>query len=736
MPPTPLQSELLNLSGELLNDGVSLRFRMMGYSMYPTFKPGTIGVVEKCDQQLLKRGDIVVFRSSAQLIAHRLIRINHKKETTYFTARGDKNRFIDKPFTDIDLIGKIVSYNQKDKEISLKSWSFQLKTFLILAFHPLLLPLFNIMFRVSNAANRLTESARTFRSNLKLIKRGSEGLIRLNIVFAVLQGFLPFAVIVCLKWLIDSLSDIGSADDGNRTMVFVVILSATALVFLLNALVSVVRNVYIERLSFSVSMHIYSLLHGKHANLEMRYYEDSSEQDRIHRAVQEAGFRPVKILNDLLQIIRSAIAGAVIIGLFISIKWYLVLILIPALVPGILVRLKHSARLYRYKKEHSTREREAYYFNRVLTALPFAKELKLFAYSQFFQHRFRETHSQLFDAKDKLNRTIMRYDIAAQTLAVITVFGLFGFIVLLALQGKSSLGTVAMAFLVFQRGYSVLGDFSRSATQLAEDNIFMNDFTDFVNLPTLSSTAIDSSFPPTLQKGITIENVSFRYKPDHKNALNGVNIHIPAGKTVAFVGKNGSGKTTMIKLICGFYSPNSGTITYDGIDSTQINPADIRQNITAVFQDFALYNLSATENIALGDIHRPIDLERVREAARSAGIDSIIEQLPNGYNSLLGTQFAGGKELSIGQWQKFAIARAFYRDSPILIFDEPSSALDAESEQQVLQRLKTLSQSKTVIIISHRLSTIQWADLIYVFDEGKIIHSGTYQQIAELGILQ
>ncbi|MDX9846045.1 MAG: signal peptidase I [Tenuifilaceae bacterium] len=735
MPPTPLQSELLNLSGELLNDGVSLRFRMDGYSMYPTFKPGTVGVVEKCDPQSLKRGDIVVFRSNAQLIAHRLIRISQKEDKTYFIARGDRNRFYDKPCSEADLIGKIVSFSKKGKTISLSSWAFRLKSFLIMALHPMLQPLFSLALRIRIILRRVTESARSFSSNLKLIRKGSEGLMRLNIVIAVLQGILPFAVIVCLKWLIDSLSIIGSPDEG-RTTAFAFILSVTALVFLLNTLVSVVRTVYFERLSFSVSMHIYSLLHGKHANLDMRYYEDSAEQDKIHRAVQEAGFRPVKILNDLLQIIRSAIAGAVIIGLFISIKWYLVLILIPALVPGILVRLKHSARLYRYKKENSTREREAYYFNRVLTALPFAKELKLFAYSQFFQHRFRATHSQLFDAKDKLNRTIMRYDIAAQTLAVITVFGLLGFIVLLALQGKSTLGTVAMAFLVFQRGYSVLGDFSRSATQLAEDNIFMNDFTGFVNLPTLSSTTIDSSFPPTLQKGITIENVTFRYKPDHRYALNGINIQIPAGKTVAFVGKNGSGKTTMIKLICGFYNPSSGSITFDDIDSRQINPADIRQNITAVFQDFALYNLSATENIALGDIHRPIDLERVREAARSAGIDSIIEQLPNGYNSLLGTQFAGGKELSIGQWQRFAIARAFYRDSPILIFDEPSSALDAESEQQVLQRLKALSHSKTVIIISHRLSTIQWADLIYVFDEGKIIHSGTYQQIAELGILQ
>lgn len=735
MPPTSLQSELLNLSGELLNDGVSLRFRMDGYSMYPTFKPGTVGVVEKCDPQSLKRGDIVVFRSNAQLIAHRLIRISQKEDKTYFIARGDRNRFYDKPCSEADLIGKIVSFSKKGKTISLNSWAFRLKSFLIMAFHPMLQPLFSLSLRFSSIFRRVTESDRSFSSNLKLIRKGSEGLLRLNIVIAVLQGILPFAVIVCLKWLIDSLSNIGSPAEG-RTTAFAIILSVTALVFLLNALVSVVRTVYFERLSFSVSMHIYSLLHGKHANLDMRYYEDSAEQDKIHRAVQEAGFRPVKILNDLLQIIRSAIAGAVIIGLFISIKWYLVLILIPALVPGILVRLKHSARLYRYKKEHSTREREAYYFNRVLTALPFAKELKLFAYSQFFQHRFRATHSQLFDAKDKLNRTIMRYDIAAQTLAVITVFGLLGFIVLLALQGKSTLGTVAMAFLVFQRGYSVLGDFSRSATQLAEDNIFMNDFIDFVNLPTSSASKSGANFPSPLQKGITIENVTFRYKPDHRNALNGINIHIPAGKTVAFVGKNGSGKTTMIKLICGFYSPSSGTITFDDIGSTQINPADIRQNITAVFQDFALYNLSATENIALGDIHQPIDLERVREAARSAGIDSIIEQLPNGYNSLLGTQFAGGKELSIGQWQKFAIARAFYRDSPILIFDEPSSALDAESEQQVLQRLKALSHSKTVIIISHRLTTIQWADLIYVFDEGKIIHSGTYPQIAELGILQ
>ncbi|MHB9142152.1 MAG: ATP-binding cassette domain-containing protein, partial [Paludibacter sp.] len=254
----------------------------------------------------------------------------------------------------------------------------------------------------------------------------------------------------------------------------------------------------------------------------------------------------------------------------------------------------------------------------------------------------------------------------------------------------------------------------------------------FLNMPTKSNAQKNVQSHFSLKKEIKIENVSFRYESSKREALKSVNINIPAGKTVAFVGANGSGKTTLIKLLCGFYQPDSGKILFDGIDATQIGQTTVCENITAVFQDFALYNIFALENIGLGNIQTPIDLEKVKKAAKAAGIEEIIEHLPNGYNTLLGNLFNGGEELSIGQWQKMAIARAFYRDSPLILMDEPSSALDAASELQIINSLKKLSRNKTAVIISHRLTTVQWADLIYVFDEGEVLESGNHQELLAL----
>jgi ATP-binding cassette subfamily B protein len=278
----------------------------------------------------------------------------------------------------------------------------------------------------------------------------------------------------------------------------------------------------------------------------------------------------------------------------------------------------------------------------------------------------------------------------------------------------------------------VLNEFFRSITQILEDNIFLNDFIAFLNLPSKTDQKPIYSSPFSLTKEIRFENVSFHYETSKRDALSAVNIVIPAGKTVAFVGANGSGKTTLIKLLCGFYQPSAGNILIDGVDASYIGQAVIRENITAVFQDFALYNVSAASNIGLGDVSSDFDMERARKAARAAGIEEVLDKLPNGFHSLLGNLFVGGEELSIGQWQKMAVARAFYRNSPLLLMDEPSSALDANSELQIIDSLKELSKNKTAVIISHRLSTVQWADIIYLFHEGQVIESGSHNELLAL----
>jgi ATP-binding cassette subfamily B protein len=424
-------------------------------------------------------------------------------------------------------------------------------------------------------------------------------------------------------------------------------------------------------------------------------------------------------------------AALFMIGLFVSIKWYLVALMLIAIIPSVVIRLQFSRKWYKLKESQNTKEREMYYFNRVLTGFPFAKEMKLFGFFDFFLHRFSSAQNTLFNQKITLRKSEIRLSVFAEFFAIILIFISLGYVSFLKINGEISIGTVVLFFFAFQRGYSVMNELFRSLTQIIEDNTFLNDFIAFLNMPTKSNVKVEKQPSFSLQKEIKIENVSFSYESSKREALKAINITIPAGKTVAFVGANGSGKTTMIKLLCGFYQPDSGRILFDGVDATQIGQPAICENTTAVFQDFALYNVSAIENVQLGNIQAKMDIERAKKAFQAAGIAEVIDRLPNGYDTLLGNLFLGGEELSIGQWQKMAIARAFYRDAPLLLMDEPSSALDADSELQIIKSLKKLSKHKTAVIISHRLTTVQWADVIYLFDEGEIVESGSHTGLME-----
>ena len=726
-----ITNQLVEMAESLLDENRTLSFRMQGNSMFPTMKEGDLGYVEKCTPDELKIGDVVVFKANEKLVAHRLTSMFYQNGVRVFETKGDKNSFHDAPFTSEELVGKITSIQRKNRLRRLDSPLMRFQRFTSSYLSILLIPAFDLYIRLKSRFTRLNSGFRSLKNNLSVVSENSGKILFKNAILAVLQGIIPFVIIVCIKLLIDQLTK-PITPNSNQQLIFIFFLVLTALVFLASAILSEINSYFSEKLSQSVSKHIYDKLHSKHVLLDLSNYENPDKQDKIHRAVQEASYRPLKIMNELLLGIKSVASALFLVGLFVSIRWYLVLVLLVAIIPGIIIRLKFSQKLYKLKEIQSTKEREMYYYNRILTGFPFAKELKLFGFAGFFKKRFTDVQNTLFDQKIELRKSELRLSIFAQVFAILLIFISLGFVSMLKMKGEISIGTVVLFFFAFQRGYSVLNDFFRSITQIVEDNTFLKDFIEFLNIPTRSnvSSSVNSTFE--LKNEIKFENVSFKYETSKRNVLKSVNITIPAGKTVAFVGANGSGKTTMIKLLCGFYEPDAGKISIDGINASELGQSVICKNITAVFQDFALYNLMAMENLGLGNAEIPFDLAKAKEAARKAGIDDILEKLPDGYNTLLGNLFKGGEELSIGQWQKIAIARAFYRDSPLILMDEPSSALDAESEKQIINSLKKLSQEKTAVIISHRLTTVQWADLIYFFKEGEVIEAGNHNDLMAL----
>ncbi|WP_243349154.1 signal peptidase I [Parabacteroides sp. FAFU027] len=718
--------ELVGIADSLLQEGRTVSFTMAGYSMYPTLKPGDVGLVKKCAPEDLYTGDIIVFRTAQKLVAHRLVKIVEKKNTHFYIAKGDNNRHTDTPFREEALIGKVESFTRNGKKRRLDSLTVILQGLFSGYLPGLVLPVNRFRIRLGLLFIHYSTSFHTLRHNLRLVSTHSRKMIFINTLLALLQGIIPLGMIYCIKLLIDFLSKTTQSEGVNRQLLL--LLALTAFLFMGNALLNGIKSYFSEKLNHSVSRWIYELLHSKHETLELSHYENPEEQNKMHRAIQQAGFRPVKLINESISVAKSLVAVLVMLGMFSMIRWYLILPLVLVVIPGVLVRLKTSARFYKLKQEQSAPEREMYYFNRVLTGFPFAKEMRLFGFAPFFRSRFNKVQEQLFDQKATLLRSELKLDFIAQISSAVMIFLMLGFVAYLKLHGEISLGIVVLFFFLFQRGFTVINDLFRSLTLMLEDNSYLDDFVSFVEMKDSGKDKKRRQIP-LLERGIAVEQVSFRYETSHREALDNVSLTIPAGKTVAFVGGNGSGKTTMIKLLCGFYQPQSGRILYDDTDLSGQSPESVCHQVTAVFQDFALYNISAAENIGLGRLAFDFNPDKVTEAAQLAGVSDVLEHLPKGYNTMLGNLFEGGEELSIGQWQKMAIARAFYRDSPVLFMDEPSSALDVESEALILQKLKQLSRQKTVVIVSHRLSTVQWADIIYHFEEGRIVEAGSHAEL-------
>jgi ATP-binding cassette, subfamily B, bacterial len=733
--------------GSLLNEGQTTMFRMRGGSMYPSLRDGDMAIVESCDTDRLKPGDIVVFSNSRNYLAHRLVRLERHGQSMVFTAKGDKNPSCDAPFKVDSLCGVITRFTRGNAIKTVNDADSRWYRFFATHFQSLSFHCWDLDFRVRNRMNGLQKNAGGFRKNWWIFGKSSRKPFWTNAVLSVLQGIAPFLLILCIKLLIDMLvspayptnSASGLTFPGRAVLDAVtsgtsiwtepsLLIAVTALVFLLVGFLTVVQPYFFEKLAHAVTKNVYGLMHEKHRQMELSYYEDSTWQDKLFRAEQEAHYRPVRIMSGLLSLCRSATSVIFIFLLILSIHWTLLVLLMIAVLPTVWVRQKFNGRRYKQKESHSTKEREMAYYNRILTAFPYAKELRLFGFSSIFKDRFQKMQETLHAEKQDLRRSEMKSNLFAQIFAVLLIVASISVVIGLLFKGMLSIGTVTMFFFVFQRGYSVLNELLHSLSQLAEDNLFFNDLTTFLQIPVKEQ--INGGRPmQSLKKGISVDGLRFRYENSKREALSDINLFIPAGKTVAIVGGNGSGKTTLVKLLCGFYEPNEGSIRYDDEDLARIDKKSLQKSITAVFQDYALYNLSARENIMLGDIDHPFDTNKAEAAARAAGIYELFERLPQGFETLLGSLFRSGEELSIGQWQKIAIARAFYRDSPILFMDEPSSALDVDSEQQLLKSLRTLAMDKTVLIISHRLSTVQWADIIYVMDKGQIVESGSHEEL-------
>ena len=566
---------------------------------------------------------------------------------------------------------------------------------------------------------------------IQLVWQAAPGWTMINFALQIIQGILPLAALYLMKLIVDSVTLAASnADKGepfSQVILFIIIAAGIALLIALCQLLSNMAN---QAMSLAVTDHVFDLMHAKSVEVDLEYYENPQYFDTLHRAQQEGPYRPTAIVNDLIRLMQNSVTLLAMAGLLITLHWVVAVILFAAVVPGIAVRIHYSNKLFQWHRQRTSTERQASYLNWILTGDIHAKEVRLFGLGDLLIERFSILQEKLRTEKLLLSRKQSMADFLAQTSATIAVFGPFAYIAYKTVYGHITLGDMVMFFQAFQRGLNAMRDLLGSMASLYENNLFLSNLFDFLTLqPKVKESAHPLPLPAPMQQGIVFDSVSFQYPSSTRKVLQDISFAIAPGETVALVGRNGCGKTTLAKLLCRLYDPQHGSITFDKINLKEFEIKLLRREISVLFQDFVKYYLTAQENIWFGNVDQPLDGERIQAAAVQAGVNELIEQLPESYETILGKWFDNGEELSRGEWQKIALARAFLRKSQIILLDEPASSLDPRAEYEVFQKFKDLAEGSTAIFISHRLSTVKMADRIFVMEKGKIVESGSYEEL-------
>jgi len=577
--------------------------------------------------------------------------------------------------------------------------------------------------------------ARRLGRALKLVWSIAPGLAAASTVLTVLQGVLPLASVWLMKLIVDGVTTGVAGPDRGAAFRDVALLIGLAAVTGLAAVVmrSLAAMVH-QALSQTVTDHVMDIIHAQSVAVDLEHYENPRYHDALHRAQQEGPHRPTSMINNLTTTGQALVSLVAMAGLLLTLHWAVGLIVLGAAIPGAYVRFRYSGKMYAWQRRRTGAERQSYYAHWLLTDSRHAKEVRLFGLGDHFRDWYRELRRQL--RRELLGLTGRRSlaELVAGAGAVAAVFGTFAYIAWRAIQGAITLGMMVAYYQAFQTSLTSLQTVLEGLARLYEDNLFLTYYDEFMALePRVLPSTRPQPVPRPLVEGIRVQHLDFSYPDTERTALKDVSLTIRPGEVTAFVGPNGSGKTTLVKLLCRLYDPAAGEITLDGIDLRDFDVVDLRRQMSVIFQDFAQYQLAVRENIRLGNVSVDDGDPSIEAAARDAGAHEVITGLRHGYDTMLGKWFDEGEELSVGEWQKIALARAFVRDAQILIFDEPTSALDPLAEWDVFRHIKELARGRAVILISHRFSTVRTADRIHIFDQGHIIESGTHDELLALG---
>lgn len=552
-------------------------------------------------------------------------------------------------------------------------------------------------------------------------------------VFTLLQSVIPVLQLWVTKLLVDQVVFITSLTAAQRvgeplqTIWLYVGLEAGVLAvgLVIGLAAGHSRNILQEHLVYQVQLKVLQ----QSARLDLAAYEAPEYYDQLYRAQEGALYGPVQLLSAVLVLVQTGLTLLTVSGLVVAYAPGLVLLLLATTLPGFWALMHYGRRRFIIFNDRTPDGRRAEYLSSVLSSDTYAKEVRVWGLTDYLLDQIQALRRRFRQENIDLSRGQTLASFGGELLSTLGYYAAYVTVVWRVVQGSFTLGDLTLYAGVFSRSQALFENLLQAIAEVYQVQLFVEQLDLFLRLEPEVVTPTSAAPLPRLEQGVAVQNLAFAYPGSEQPVLRDVSFHIRPGECVALVGNNGAGKTTLVKCLLRLYDPSAGRIVVDGQDLRQLDPAAWRGQIGVVFQDYARYQLTARENVGFGRLSALNDLPRIRAAAARAGIDAVLSDLSEGYETLLGRRFEGGAELSLGQWQRVALARALLRDAPLIILDEPTAALDAQAEYDLYRQWRELTRGRMTVLISHRFSTVRMADRILVLDNGTIVEEGSHEEL-------
>ena len=597
----------------------------------------------------------------------------------------------------------------------------------------------NPTFILRNNLAKFRAQLANFPQTLRLLKAAAARDLAIWAATLVAQGLLPAAVVLLSKALVDALGSVLRSPQPTQNALegLALIAGAIGAAMLAMEALRVCSSWLRVRVASAVEDHVSDLIHGKSTEVDIAFYDTPEYHDHLHRARDEASYRPVALLENAGSLLQNGITLFAMAAILLPYGLLMSAALVLSTLPALWVVVRHAVREHEWRDRVSADERRGHYLSWMMTGAHAAAEMRLFGLGE----RFREGYNSL---KTRLRGERLRViaqqgwaDFFASLIAFTVAAACLASMGWRAATGAATLGDLVLFYQAFTQGQRLMRTLLANVGQVYYNTLFLGNLFEFLNLkPSVKDPPVAATLPCSTagSHGLSFkfDRVSFDYPGTTTRALDGLDLSVPAGQVAAIVGANGAGKSTLVKLLCRFYDPQEGRVLVDGVDVRDLDLQTLRKNVTVLFQEPVRYQATVVENISPHTNGAADDSIRARDASIAAGADEFIDRLPHGQDTPLGRWFVDGVELSGGQWQRIALARAFAREASLVVLDEPTSAMDSWAEADWLRRFRTVMQGRTALIITHRFTTAMQADVIHVMDKGRIVEAGSHGELLQL----